>query len=146
MVQEDIKNNPYSDIIDLPHHQSTNHRHMPIIDRAAQFSPFAALTGYDSAIRESSRLTDQRRELDETQKTTLDGRLRIIQEQLGQSRDIEVTFFQPDNLKAGGTYITIIGQVIKVDKYQGILIMDKGTRIPIWEIYYIDLLGEYETE
>lgn len=86
---------------------------MAVIDRAAQFSPFATLTGYDAAVRETVRLTDQRIELDEYQKVSLDERLQIVQEHLWERPEISLTYFKPDDQKAGGSYLTITGVVKK---------------------------------
>ena len=130
----------YDDIINLPHHISKTHAHISKLDRAAQFSPFAALTGYDGAIKETARLTNIRMELDETAKNVLDEKLRIIHEQLSYQPKIEITYFQPDEKKAGGTYISFIGVVKKIDGYERTVIMQDGTRIAIEEI--ISITGE----
>ncbi|MFA9377862.1 MAG: hypothetical protein ACERKZ_14070 [Lachnotalea sp.] len=140
-MKEDKKDkNPYEDIIHLQHHVSSDHKHMSIRDRAAQFSPFAALTGYEGAIKETARLTDQRIELDEAAKTILNEKLRIIQEQLSRQQEIECAFFQPDERKTGGTYVSVLGIVKKIDGYEHVVVMQDGTRIPIEEI--VDITGE----
>ena len=132
---EDNKNRKsYDDIINLPHHISSDHAHMSIPDRAAQFSPFAALTGYDGAIKETARLTDQRIELDESAKNMLDEKLRMLQEQLSKKQEIEIIFFQQDELKAGGAYISIRGIVKQISRYESAIIMQDGTRIHIEDI------------
>jgi hypothetical protein len=113
---------------------------MSVYERAAQFSPFAALTGYDGAIKETARLTDQRIELDEAEKSILDEKLRVIQEQLSKQQEFEFVYFRPDELKEGGTYISVRGTVKKIDKYESFVIMKDGTRIPIEEI--VDIAGE----
>jgi hypothetical protein len=128
----------YDDIINLPHHVSATRPHMPAIDRAAQFSPFAALTGYDAAIKETARLTDERVELDEYMKDVLSDRLQIITDQLKEYPKIAVTYFQPDEKKNGGTYTTVIGTVKKIDEYERVVVMTDGTWIPIDEIISID--------
>jgi len=130
---------PYDDIINLERHISSHRKHMPIKDRAAQFSPFAALTGFDIAIKEAARLTNERIELDETEKSRLDDKLRIIQEQLSRRQVVEVVFFRPDEQKAGGTYISVSDYVKKIDGYERVVIMQDGTRIQIEEI--IDITG-----
>lgn len=130
----------YDSIIDLPHHVSGNRVHMSVLDRAAQFSPFAALTGFDGAIKESARLTEKRIDLDETEKNILDEKLRIIQDQLSRQPEIEIIFFRPDEMKEGGAYISIMGIVKKIKGYERVVIMQDGTNIPIEEI--IDLTGE----
>ena len=134
---------PYEDIIHLQHHVSGNRMQMSVHDRAAQFSPFAALTGFDGAIKETARLTDQRIELDETAKAILDEKLRIIQEQSGRQLEVEILYFQPDESKQGGAYISAKGIVKKIDAYGRIVVMQDGTRIPIEEIADItDISGE----
>ena len=120
----------YDDIIDLPHHVSEKHPQMPMADRAAQFSPFAALTGYDAAIVETARLTDQKRELTEEQKQEISKGLRALQERIRTDPVVTVTFFQPDERKAGGAYRTVTGRAKKVDEYLGMLLLTDGTAIP----------------
>ena len=120
----------YDDIIDLPHHVSEKHPQMPMLDRAAQFSPFAALTGYDAAIVETARLTDQKRELTEEQKQVISKALHELQKRIRTDPVITVTFFQPDDRKSGGTYRTVTGNAKKVDEYLGMLLLTDGTAIP----------------
>jgi len=107
-------------------------------DRAAQFSPFAALTGYDAAIKETARLTDKKLELDESMKDALSRRLQIIADRMKKRPEISITFFQPDMKKSGGAYVTAIGTVKKIDEYERIVVMTDGTAIPIDEIISID--------
>ncbi|WP_313129886.1 hypothetical protein [Anaerocolumna sp.] len=134
----------YNDIIHLPHHVSTTCPHMSAIDRAAQFSPFAALTGYDAAIKETARLTDERVELDEYRKDILSDKLQIIADRIKEHLEIAITYFQPDEKKNGGTYVTAIGTVKKIDEYERIVVMMDSTTIPIDEIISIE--GQiYET-
>lgn len=140
MQKENNSKNPYEDIINLQHHRSTEHPHMSTYDRAAQFSPFAALTGFDGEIKETSRLTDQKIELDEAEKTILDEKLRIVQEKLIRQPEIEFTFFRPDEIKTGGEYVSVRGVVKKIDKYEMAVIMQDGTRISIKEI--VDITSE----
>ena len=130
--------NEYDDIINLPHHVSKTRPPMKAIDRAAQFSPFAALTGYDAAIKETARLTDKKLELDESMKDALSRRLQIIADWMKKRPEISITFFQPDMKKSGGAYVTAIGTVKKIDEYERIVIMTDGTAIPIDEIISID--------
>jgi hypothetical protein len=124
----------YDDIIDLPRPISSHRKPMSQSDRAAQFSPFAALTGFEGAIKESARLTDKRIELDENEKSILDEKLRNIQEQLGTHQEIEILFFQPDEMKVGGKFISERGLVKKIDAYERIVVMQNGTKIPIDDI------------
>lgn len=137
---EEIKIFPYEDIINLPHHVSRHRSPMSLADRAAQFSPFAALTGYDGAIKETARLTDQKIELDETEKYILDEKLRLLQEQLSSRPEIELTFFSMDVKKDGGSYRSIVGNVNKIDRLNRCLIMQDGMQIAIDEI--LDISGE----
>lgn len=128
----------YDDIMNLPHHVSATRPHMSAIDRAAQFSPFAALTGYGDAIKETARLTGEKVELDEYMKDVLSVRLQIIADQLKEHPEIAITYFQPDEKKNGGAYVTVIGSVKKIDEYERVVVMIDGTRVPIDEIASID--------
>jgi hypothetical protein len=128
----------YDDIINLPHHVSTTRPHMTAIDRAAQFSPFAALTGYDSAIKETARLTGKRVELDEDVKDALSDRLQIIADRIKELPEIAITYFQPDAKKSGGAYVTAVSSAKKIDEYERVIVMTDGTAIPIDEIISID--------
>lgn len=128
----------YDDIINLPHHVSATHPHMSMLDRAAQFSPFAALSGYDDAVKETARLTDEKVELDDSAKDALNERLLIIQRQLYDQPQISITYFKPDDKKAGGAYIVETGDIKKIDEYERIVVMKSGTAIPIDHIIKID--------
>lgn len=130
--------NPYDDIINLPHYTSVSRPHMSAHDRAAQFSPFAALTGYGSAIAETARLTDARVELDEYTKADLNEKLCIMQERIAQQPEVSITYFQPDKVKTGGAYITASGYVKKIDSYENTVILQDATKIPIDDILEID--------
>ena len=140
MNQHDADSHRYDDIIHLPHHVSTAHPPMPAADRAAQFSPFAALAGHEAAIRETARLTDERAELDENAKAVLDEKLRMIQEMLPAHPEITVTYFQPDAKKSGGAYVTATDRVKKIDEYENIVLLQDGTKIPIDDI--AEIVGE----
>ncbi len=128
----------YDDIIRLPHHVSKTRLHMAAIDRAAQFSPFAALTGYDSAVKETARLTDERIELDECMKDILSRRLQIVADKVKEHPEIAITYFHPDVKKNGGSYVTAAGTVKKIDKYERVVIMTDDAVIPINEIVSIE--------
>ncbi len=128
----------YDDIINLPRHVSLTHPHMPLIDRAAQFSPFAALTGYNEAVKETARITDTRMELDESEKSILNERLQLIAEQLNNQSEVSITYFKADAKKDGGAYLTAIGSVKKIDTYEKNVKMTDGTIIPIDDIINID--------
>ena len=127
----------YDDIINLPHHTSPTRPRMAMIDRAAQFSPFAALTGYDVAVKEIARLTENRIELDEYQKSALNDRLQIVQESLTDTPVISITYFVPDERKSGGAYCTETGIIKKIDYYERTVIMRSGTHISRDEIIVI---------
>ena len=123
----------YEDIIHLPHHQSQVRPHMSNHDRAAQFSPFAALTGYDAAVKETARSTEEKIELDEYAKDVLDEKLQIMQENLN-GRQFTITYFQPDSRKSGGAYLSVTGRVKRVKTYERIIFMQDGTEIPMDDI------------
>ena len=128
----------YDDIIDLPHHVSEKHPRMPMNDRAAQFSPFAALTGYDAAIVETARPTERKRELSEEQKQVVDKALRDLRERIRSGPRVTVTFFRPDERKSGGAYETLTGSAKKVDELSGVLELSDGTAIPFDSIIRLD--------
>ena len=128
----------YDDIIRLPHHVSTRHPQMSIHDRAAQFSPFAALTGHDAAIRETERLTEEWVELDEDSKEQLDERLQMIREHQAERPEITFTFFQPDERKQGGAYRTITGKVKKIDEYEHRILLEDGTALMVEHLVSIE--------
>ena len=130
-------NEKYEKIIRLPHKQSDTRKHMSLHDRAAQFAPFAALTGYEASIGEEARLTSRRLDLDEYEIERLDRKLRLIAEHLGEMR-VAITYFVPDARKSGGRYVTKTGEVIKIDEYQKTVIMNDRTVIPIEEIININ--------
>lgn len=127
----------YENIINLPHHVSKTRPQMTITDRAAQFSPFAALTGYDAAIEETGRITDSFIELDENRKSVLNEKLQLILEHIKEQPEVIITYFQPDDRKTGGAYVDITGCVKKIDNYEQRIIMTDGIGIEIWKIYNI---------
>lgn len=131
----------YEDIITLPHHRSKLRSHMSMHDRAAQFSPFAALTGFESAITETGRITDHRLELEEYGKSVLDTKLTQLIEQVKQQPHVSILFFQPDARKAGGAYTEVTGQIRKIDLYRQKIIMMDGSEIPTGEIISIESDG-----
>lgn len=127
-------NNKYNDMLHMPHHVSQTHPHMSMQNRAAQFSPFAALTGFESIIKETSRQTTQRSELDESAKEDLNNKLQLLQKNLLHFPEVSIEYFMPDKLKSGGVYQTVRGTVRKIDLNNHVLIMDTMCRIPIHEI------------
>ena len=135
----------YDDILYLPHHQSKDRPHMSLHDRAAQFAPFAALTGYDEAVEEVARLTDSKIELDEYQKSELNDKLQFIINS-EEDEEVSITYFVPDKRKSGGAYITKKGIVLKIREYEKVVVMDDGTEIPIDDIFAIEGNQFNETE
>ena len=143
-----IEKNPYADIIHLPHHKAANRPHMSLYDRAAQFSPFAALVGFDGVIAETGRLTDRRVELPESEKVLLDQKLTLIDDviQDGHHPEITVVFFVADPLKEGGEYQEYIGKVRKVDAVERTIVFlaangrSAGKRVPIDDV--LEIHGE----
>ena len=127
----------YDDIIHLPHHVSSTRPHMPMTDRAAQFMPFRALTGYEDAVRETARYTDERIELTEDEKVLLDMRLQKLADEIRSQPKVTLTYFRPDKKKAGGAYVCVTGQLKKIDDYEGALILTGGERISIEDILEI---------
>lgn len=131
-------NGNYDDIINLPRHISKTHKPMPILERAAQFAPFAALTGYDAEVMEAARVTDKRCDLDETQKAVLNEKLRILYEHSDETQEITVTYFVPDKKKDGGRYVTVNGVVRKMDNYRQRIILQDGKQINYADITELD--------
>lgn len=127
----------YDDIIHLPHHVSATRPHMSISERAAQFMPFRALTGYEDAVRETARLTDRKIELTEDEKAFLDLRLQELADELASQPQVSLTYFLPDKKKAGGAYVTVTGRLKKIDEMEGVLVLTGGERIPIEDILEI---------
>lgn len=119
----------YKDIINLPHKQSSKRPHMSLLDRAAQFAPFAALVGYDDAIKETGRLTDERIEMSEENLAVLNTRYQILVDHLGEEPEVTITCFVPDIYKTGGSYIEKTGVAKKLDTYERMITMVDGTRI-----------------
>ena len=131
-------NNPYADIMHLSRPVSSKYLPMSMHDRAAQFSPFAALTGYDAAIEETARLTDRQTELAESSKEALDKKIRAVQDVIDTMPEVTVTFFEPDLRKAGGAYRTISGRVKKIDEYNKALIFQDDSVIHFWQLHQIE--------
>ena len=115
--------NRYDDIISLPHHQSKTRPHMPLIDRAAQFSPFAALTGYDDAVKETARQTERKAELSEEMQACLQEKLQILQAQIPTKPEAILTYFEADEKKAGGTYRTVRGEIKRIDEDRRVIVL-----------------------
>lgn len=130
----------YNDIIDLPHHVSTKRPRMSMQDRAAQFSPFAALTGYDAAVKEAARLTDSRTELSDEELSILNIKFQILLDHLREKPNVSFTYFKPDAKKSGGKYVTLRGIVKKADTFKRLVVMQDDTGIPMDDI--LDIEGE----
>ena len=128
----------YGDIIDREHPVSRKHPPMPRIKRAAQFSPFAALTGYDAAITETARLTEDKRELTEEQKQIISQSLSELQGRLKTDPEVTVVYFEPDARKTGGSYRTVSGNAKRVDPLWGMLELADGTAIPFENIFSLE--------
>ena len=131
-------NNRYDEIINLPHHVSKTRPQMPMSDRAAQFAPFAALTGYECVIKETGRLTGERIELDEEALTDLNMRYQLLVDALDEEPEVEITYFKPDERKSGGEYVTVTGTVKKVDDFERLITMQNGTKIPMDDVLAVD--------
>ena len=134
----------YDDIINLPHHTSSRHPRLPMSSRAAQFAPFAALTGFEGVIAEKGRLTDVFTELDEDMKAEIDLRLELLGSLVSDSPEATFTVFMPDSRKEGGSYNTVTGRIKKIDDIERIITLKSGIRIPIDSIFSIT--GEVFTE
>lgn len=130
----------YNNIINLPHHQSATRKRMSNYDRAAQFAPFAALTGHDEAIKETARLTDDCFELGEDKLNDLSAKIQFLADKLPEQPEITVTYFLPDERKSGGSYVDKTGVVRLIDEYERKLIFYDGDRIEIDRV--IDFKGE----
>ena len=128
----------YDDIISLPHPVSKTHPPMPRAERAAQFSSFAALTGYEEIVAESARLTEERAELDRDALEALDGALRALAAEIETRPEAELRYFVPDEKKAGGRYETLRGRVKKIDEQASLLLLEDGKKIPLGNIVSIE--------
>lgn len=128
----------YEDILNLPHHVSKTRPQMSMLDRAAQFSPFAALTGYDDAIKETGRLTDEKIEMDEDRKAALDMKQAYLIEMIDEQPEISIAYFLPDTKKSGGAYVTVTGNLKRFDEYERLLILTDGKKIPMDDIADIE--------
>ena len=136
-------NTPYDDIIRLPHHVSQNHPQMPLRDRAAQFAPFAALTGYEAAVGETARQTAERRELDPQEAEELNCRLAALIARLPERPEVTIEYFVPDERKAGGAYVTVTGRVRHISVAERTLVMEDRAVIGLEDIAAISRQGEF---
>ena len=130
----------YPGMLHLPHPVSQKHPHMSRLDRAAQFSPFAALSGYEAALQEAGRLTEERIELAEGEKEEIRCRLQAVQDAVARHPKITVVYFVPDEKKEGGAYVTAVGRVKRLDEFSRTLLFQDGRSVPLDEI--VDLRGD----
>ena len=129
----------YDDIIHLPNPTSKKHPRMSVAERAAQFAPFAALTGFDGVIQETGRLTHQRVELGEGDREELERRLNYLDAQEEEHPPVKVTYFLPDKKKEGGSYVTVQGRLKRIDTVGGVLLLEEGGQVSIGEILWVEL-------
>lgn len=141
-MKEESEQHKYDDMLNLPHHVSARHPQMSLLNRAAQFSPFAALTGHEEAVKETARLTDAFVEQGEEQTELLNRRLQLLLSHMDKHRhtapEIEVVYFRPDLKKSGGAYVTFFGKVKKIDGYRREILFADGTVIPMEHIFSME--------
>ena len=129
---------PYEDIVNLPRHISKVHPQATMADRAARFSPFAAISGYEDMVKEAARVTEERIDITDATKELLNEKLNMIIEFLDEELEVTITYFEPDKKKDGGAYISITGTVKRIDEYERIVLMSDDKKIRIDEIYAIE--------
>ena len=128
----------YDDMLFLPHPDPKTHPRMSPQDRAAQFSPFAALTGHSAVLREAARQTQERLQLDEYQEDALSRKLSLLLEHLEEEPEVQLSYFKEDARKAGGEYVEREGRVKKIDLYGRVLVMEDGTKVPLDDLFRLD--------
>ena len=128
----------YDDMIYMQNPTPTCKPRMSLYERAAQFSPFAALTGYDAAIDETGRLTDTKIDISEDMREKLDLKQNFLADIIDEQPEISVTYFIPDKKKSGGAYVTANGRLKQIDEYEQLIILTDGKKIPIQEVYSIE--------
>ena len=131
-------NDKYKSIMHLPHHVSENRKHMSNYDRAAQFSSFAALTGYEEAVIEAARRTDAKPELAEDEKRVIDGYLQVLRENITARPRIALVYFKPDEKKQGGALISLTGEAARIKKDERLLVLSDGQEIPMDDIVSVE--------
>ena len=129
----------YDDVLNLPHHVSNTRPHISMHDRAAQFSPFAALTGYDDTVKETARLTDEKLELTTDRINDLNQKIAFLKEHAEERPQITVEYFIPDEKKSGGKYVTLSGKFRRIDEYNHNMVFTSGEEIPLNDIFEIEL-------
>jgi len=133
-----MANNNYDDIIDLPHHVSSRHARMSRENRAAQFAPFAALTGYDASVREEARLTGAKLPLTDEQIDIMNAKMAFLTEKASEHPEISLTFFLADDRKEGGKYVTVTDRLNRIDTVEGVLILSKRNKIALDDILNVE--------
>lgn len=136
----------YDDIINLPHHVSSKRKPMSMYQRAAQFAPFAALTGHNAAIREMARLTDKMVELDDESQNIMNKKMATVRDHLHEQPEVTITYFRPDERKEGGSYQNVTGKIRKIDDYEQVITLADGQTIPFRHIFDLqgDVFGDEE--
>ena len=129
----------YDDILSMPHHVSSTRLHMSMHDRAAQFSPFAALVGYDAAVKETARLTNEKQELTADKITDLNQKIAFLNEHADERPEVTIEYFIPDEKKAGGMYVTLSGNFRRIDEYNHNMVFTSGEEIPLNDIFDIEI-------
>lgn len=129
----------YEDILHMKRPVSVKHPRMSLYDRAAQFSPFAALTGHEEVIEETGRLTGEKMDLTEQKKEQLDRRLQMLRGHLCEKPTVAITFFQKDEKKEGGCYLTVTERLVGVNDYEKYILLGTGERIHVEDIYEIEI-------
>ena len=130
----------YGDIINLPRYEPKNHVRMPLYKRAAQFAPFAALTGYGEAVGEAARYTEDYRELSEDSFVRLDHKLSLLMAHREEDPEVRLTCFKPDERKEGGSFLDIVCRIKKIDSHKGAVVLNDGSVIPVRNI--LDIQGD----
>lgn len=130
----------YDDIINLPHPVSKRHPQMPLLERAAQFAPFAALTGHGAALAETARLTDSKINLADSERSELDQMLQQLRSQFNPHPTITLVYFQPDSRKAGGTYCEYTGTIKRIEEDQQQFLFVDGTIVPFVEVIGMEIV------
>lgn len=129
---------PYEDIINIPRHISRTRPQASMADRAARFSPFAAINGYEEMVMEAARVTEERAEITEAAKELINEKLNMIAEFINEEHEVTITYFEPDKKKSGGAYISTAGVVKRIDELKRIVVMKNNKKIKIDDIYALD--------
>ena len=137
---KDFELHKYDDIMDLPHHTSPTRNRMSMTDRGAQFSPFAALTGYEEAVAETARVTEEKRELSEDMRSEIDEKLMTLAARLDERPEITLIYFVPDKRKSGGAYVRISGRLKSIDDYERCLVFSDGRRIDLFSVKELEIV------